>query len=226
MKVGTDGSMDEDNQNNRIKPIPPLMGQPPASHQMLQMEPQDFVKKPRKYALFRSLLPYIIIVLVVFLVVGGLRVSGTIDNYEVPSGSMEDTVMTGSLIMTENVQYWFRQPEPGDVIVFKDKLSSKDLLKRVIATAGDTVNLVNGKVVVNGKALSEPYTDGKPSLPLTTAPGITITYPHKVAANCIWVMGDNRTNSSDSRYFGDVPLSNVITQAWFVYSPLNEMHFL
>jgi signal peptidase I len=186
------------------------------------------VLKPKRRHRIIGWIPYIIIVVVVFALVFGLRWTGTIDTYLVPSGSMEDTVMTGDTIATEDITYWFRSPQPGDVIVFHDKLQNRDLLKRVIAVAGDTVDLdhATGQVLVNGKALDEPYTQGKRSDPLTPAPGINITYPHTVAPGCLWVMGDNRTDSADSRFFGDVPVSSVITKAWFVYMPLTHFHLI
>jgi signal peptidase I len=97
------------------------------------------------------------------------------------------------------------------------------LIKRIIATGGQTVDLIDGKVYVDGVALNEPYTDGLPSYPLSNAPGITITYPYTVPEGEVWVMGDNRTNSQDSRYFGSVPVDSITGKAVFRYWPLTSI---
>ena len=133
---------------------------------------------------------------------------------EVRSGSMEDTIMAGDGVAVENVSYRFGTPLPGDVIAFQDpEIPDRTLFKRVIATEGQVVDLVDGQVYVDGAPLDEPYTAGKPTYPLTPAYGTSITYPYEVPAGQLWVMGDNRTNSQDSRYFGAIPASSVIGKA-------------
>ena len=143
--------------------------------------------------------------------------------YEIPSGSMEDTIEIGDMVFAEKVSYYFRDPEPGDIVTFEDPLvPGRILIKRCIATGGQTVELVDGGVVVDGVAIDEPYTDGKPSDPLRSS----ITYPYTVPDGCIWVMGDNRTSSQDSRYFGAVPVDSVTGHAVFTYWPLNRVGVL
>ena len=94
------------------------------------------------------------------------------------------------------------------------------LIKRVIAVGGQTVDLRDGAVYVDGEKLDEPYTEGKQSKPLSNSNGIT--YPYKVPEGEIWVMGDNRTNSLDSRVFGSVPVENVTGHAFWRYWPLSS----
>ena len=148
--------------------------------------------------------------------------------YQIPSGSMEETVMTGDTLLSEKVSYYFRAPQPGDIITFNDpQVAGRTLLKRVIATEGQVVNLVDGHVVVNGVALDEPYTLGKQSVPLSQqARGVTVNYPYTVPEGCVWVMGDNRTSSQDSRYFGAVPVSSITGRAAFVYWPIDSAKIL
>lgn len=148
--------------------------------------------------------------------------------YGIPTGSMEETIMTGDMVFSEKVSYYFRGPERGDIVTFDDpEYDGRTLIKRVIATGGQTVDLVDGKVVVDGVALDEPYVGGKVSYPLShTAPDAEVTFPYTVPEGYLWVMGDNRTASQDSRYFGAIPESSVSGRAVLVYWPLNEMKLL
>ena len=132
--------------------------------------------------------------------------------YEIPSGSMEETIMTGDMVFAEKVT--FTDPEiPG-----------RTLIKRCIATAGQTINITgDGILYIDGVAQSETYTHGKPTLPLSNS---SITFPYTVPQGYIWVMGDNRTNSQDSRYFGAVPTSSVTGRGVLVYWPVSEFGVL
>ncbi len=142
--------------------------------------------------------------------------------YEIPSESMEDTIMTGDRVLSERVSYLGASPAQGDIVTFTDvEDPTRVLIKRVVAVAGQQVELKDGSVYVDGSRLSEPYTDDKQSLPLVNTHDIS--YPYTVPEGCIWVMGDNRTNSSDSRYFGAVPVANVTGHAFFRYWPLERI---
>ena len=145
--------------------------------------------------------------------------------YEIPSGSMEETIMTGDMVFAEKVSYYFRDPEPGDIVTFTDpEIPGRTLIKRCIATAGQTINITgDGILYIDGVAQSETYTHGKPTLPLSNS---SITFPHTVPQGHIWVMGDNRTNSQDSRYFGAVPASSVTGRGVLVYWPVSEFGVL
>ena len=150
-----------------------------------------------------------------------------IANAVVPTGSMEDTIEIGDQILAQKVSLELGQPvSQGDIVVFHnpDGTSEHDVLvKRVIATAGQTVDLQDGKVVVDGQALDEDYTTGM-SWPLSVqAPGAQVSYPYTVPDGCVWVMGDNRENSADSRYFGPVDRSDLIAVALVRYWPLNRI---
>lgn len=145
--------------------------------------------------------------------------------YEVPSGSMLDTIQIGDRLIGEKVSYHFTSPKQGDIVTFADpEDSSKTLIKRVIATEGQTVELIDGAVYVDGVALDEPYTEGRPSEPLDMQSALvgTIEYPYTVPEGCVWVMGDNRTNSLDSRYFGAIPVSSITSHGLFIFWPLSD----
>lgn len=143
--------------------------------------------------------------------------------FEVPTGSMLQTIQLDDRILGEKISYRFHEPAQGDIVTFNNPANDgTTLVKRVIAVGGQTVDLVDGRVVVDGEVLDEPYTNGLESLPLDKQmAGIgSITYPFKVPEGHIWVMGDNRTNSRDSRYFGAVPMSDVTSHAvWTIWPP-------
>lgn len=145
--------------------------------------------------------------------------------YAVPSGSMEQTIMTGDRVLAEKVSYYFRDPQPGEVVMFQDpQVPGRLLLKRCIAVGGQTVDIndEDGLVYVDGVALSEPYTRGLPTYAL---PG-GVAYPYTVPDNMMWMMGDNRTNSQDSRYFGAVPVTSAEARSLFVLWPLEDFGLL
>ena len=173
------------------------------------------------------LLSIVIIVAIVAAVTFFLRMFVFVP-YEIPSGSMEETIIPGDMVFSEKISYYMREPEPNDIVTFVDPEDpSRTLIKRVIAVAGDTVDLDDGFVSVNGEILVEPYTLGKESWPLArTAPNVEVDFPYTVPEGHIWVMGDNRTSSQDSRYFGAVPISSITGRAALIYWPFNHFGLL
>jgi signal peptidase I len=141
---------------------------------------------------------------------------------------MEQTIKTGDMVFSEKVSYYFRTPGRGDIVTFDDpEVAGRTLIKRVIAVGGQTVDLIDGSVYVDGQKLDEPYTSGKESYPLAhTASGVDVTFPYTVPAGGLWVMGDNRTASQDSRYFGSIPTSSVTGRAAMIYWPFNDFTML
>ena len=145
--------------------------------------------------------------------------------YYVPSGSMLNTIHEGDLLLGEMVSLHFEDPRPGDVVTFDSPLTDGEtLVKRVIAVGGQTIDLVDGTVYVDGEPLVEPYTEGKPTESLSDYLGSAgISYPYVVPEDTIWVMGDNRTNSKDSRFFGPVSVDDVTSRVLFIYWPLSHV---
>ncbi|MBP3885745.1 MAG: signal peptidase I [Olsenella sp.] len=145
----------------------------------------------------------------------------------IPSGSMLETIQKDDRVLGEKVSYRFTKPSRGDVVTFRDpERADTTLIKRVIATEGQSVNLVDGDVYVDGERLDEPYVLGKPTEPIVSrysalldAP---ISYPFTVPSGCVWVMGDNRTNSLDSRYFGSIPTDSVTSRAVVIFWPPSD----
>ena len=163
---------------------------------------------------------FIVIILMAVIITMLLR-AFVIDNYEIPTGSMEPTIEINDRIFAEKLSYRFASPAPGDIVTFRDPVvKGRVLIKRCIAVGGQTINLKDGKVYVNGIELDEPYVHGKETLPLTG--DLKISYPYRVPEGMIWVMGDNRTNSTDSRSFGPIPESELIGKALFRFLPLSR----
>ena len=144
--------------------------------------------------------------------------------YVVPTGSMLETIQEGDMLLGECVTLHFEDPEQGDIVTFRSPLDGETLIKRVVAVGGQTIDLVDGEVYVDGERLDEPYTGGKPTYSLSEYVGSAgIEYPYVVPEGTVWVMGDNRTDSRDSRYFGPVDVDDVTSRALFIYWPPSDI---
>jgi signal peptidase I len=143
-----------------------------------------------------------------------------VELYVVDGPSMRPTLESGERLVVNKFIYRFGQPTKGEIIVFKfPQDPSRDFIKRVIATGGDTIEIKNENVYVNGQMLNEPYIKEKSliSYPLSTVPEGTI-----------FVMGDNRPNSEDSRFkeVGFVPLNMLKGKALMVFWPFSNFRTL
>lgn len=124
--------------------------------------------------------------------------------------SMEPTLQSGEFVIVNKLAYRIGSPTHGDVIVFHyPRDPEQEYIKRVIGLPGDHVKIAKGQVFVNGKALQEPYIASPPAY----------QNDWNVPANSLFVLGDNRNNSSDSHNWGFVPMDYVIGKAVFVYWP-------
>ncbi|HEU5299889.1 MAG TPA: signal peptidase I [bacterium] len=146
-----------------------------------------------------------------------LIITFIVQAFWIPSGSMEPTLQVDDRILVGKFSYRLGKIERGDVIVFHYPLNpGKDFVKRVVALAGETVELREGVVLIDGTPIEELY-------PTALAGGdraCTSNYgPQKIPEGQLFVLGDNRCNSEDSRFFGFVPLQNVVGKALFVYWP-------
>ncbi len=141
----------------------------------------------------------------------------------IPSESMDPTLQVKDKVVVDKLSHHFSNVGRGQLVVFTrptglSDSGIKDLVKRVMAVEGDTIEAVDGQVYVNGDPVNESYLKG----PLSTVnlPATTI------GAGQLWVMGDNRQNSSDSRTFGSIPESSVVGYARAVIWPLNHASWL
>jgi signal peptidase I len=157
---------------------------------------------------------------IAFLVAFGIR-TFVVQTFYIPSASMEPTLMIGDRILVDKLSYHLHSVHRGDIVVFgkppgENSPGVTDLVKRVIGLPGDTISSQDGRVYIDGKPLAEPWL---PSGTVTT--GITT---QKIPPNEYFVMGDNRTNSQDSRYFGPIQGSLIVGRVVVRIWPLSNFH--
>jgi signal peptidase I len=154
-----------------------------------------------------------------------------IQAFRIPSASMQDTLLIGDFLFVNKFEYGpkipfthirlpgLRQPRRGDVIVFQfPQDPSKDYIKRCIATQGESLEIHDKRVAVNGRELREPYAIHSDANIRPAGYDFRDNFgPFKVADKQLFMMGDNRDNSNDSRYWGALPMDLVKGHAMFIY---------
>lgn len=144
-----------------------------------------------------------------------------IQPHQVKGVSMEHTFENGDYILTSKITYRFTNPKRGEIVVFKSPQNPDiDYIKRIIAVEGDRIMIKNTTVYVNDIALNENYIADKTYVfnGGYVQEGIELTIPK----GYIFVMGDNRPRSSDSREFGPIPVTDIIGKVIFRYYPANK----
>ena len=181
----------------------------------------------------RELIETFVLALLIF-----LAVRAALQNFRVEGSSMDPILHNGEYLIVNKaiytrinlktisrfipfidpgdnpVHYLFRRPRRGDVVVFRFPGNpERDFIKRIIGEPGDTVEIKDNTVYINGGALDEPYITSKPNY----------TYgPQEVPPKQYFVLGDNRNNSYDSHVWGFLPEENIIGQAWLSYWPKDD----
>lgn len=141
---------------------------------------------------------------------------------QVKGASMENTYHTGDYILTSRITYKFRRLERGDVIVFKSPGNPDiEYIKRIIGLPGDVINISNEQVRVNNNLIVENYIAAPTNL--WDGGCIKDNVPYTVPGDYIFVMGDNRPRSSDSREFCAVKIDSIIGDVFYRYFPANVM---
>lgn len=142
--------------------------------------------------------------------------------FYIPSLSMAPTLKVNDRVLVNKLSYDLHNVNRGDLVVFEsppnEGSQTKDLIKRVIGLPGETVESRDGQILINGQVLEEPYLEPD----VTTGPLEKVTVP----AEHLWVMGDNRANSRDSRFFGAIPESLVIGRAFVRVWPVTALSLL
>lgn len=153
-----------------------------------------------------------------------------VQSFYIPSGSMKPTLLPGDYILVNKFAYgvripylgtklfFHRVPKRGDVIVFiYPKNTSEDFIKRVIGLPGQEVQIINGKIYINNKKIKDPWGYFSTKEPPGFIEAVENFGPIVVPKNALFVMGDNRNNSEDSRFWGTLPLKNVLGKAFLIY---------
>ena len=158
--------------------------------------------------------------------------------YRIPSESMADTLRPGDRVLVNRLVYRLHSPHRGDVIVFRYPKDPRVVfIKRVVGEPGDILQVRDGHLLVNGKVVAEPYvhSTGGSRDPTTAAGALlgstmrdpwSLTEPFRVPPDAFFVMGDNRTDSDDSRVWGTVPRSAIIGEGFATYWPLSRLQSL
>jgi signal peptidase I len=194
--------------------------------------------KPRKKSLVREYGEAIVVAILLALVIRAFVVQA----FTIPSGSMMDTLLIGDYILVNKFLYGpeipltdtrlpgFRDPVRGDIIVFKyPNDETRDFIKRIVAVGGETVQVRDNRVFINAQPLVEPYVRSG-SIPSTPSGHCGYLYgcePLVVPPGSYFVMGDNRDNSQDSRYWGFVKREKIRGKAFLIYWSWNgDGHWL
>ncbi len=167
-----------------------------------------------RHSFVRWLFEMVILVGVAFLLATGIK-TFVVQPFIIPSGSMLPTLEINDRVLVNKFVYRFRSPVPGDVVVFLEPGSTRtDYIKRVVAVGGQTIDIQEGEVFVDGRAVRE-----HPGVRGPTEVG-DIEMPFTVPTGHVFLMGDNRPNSRDSRWFGSQPLERVLGEAFAIYWPI------
>ena len=175
-----------------------------------------------------------VVVVVIALLVAVLLRTFVVQTFFIPSGSMEPTLQIGDRILVNKLSYHLHSVDRGDIVVFSRPPAEdcggpevNDLVKRVIGLPGETISTSGGYVYIDGKRLNETWLpaskqgttgEGPPGSPSN------LDRPFHIPANDYFVMGDNRTDSCDSRYWGPIARSLIVGKVEFRVWPLSALH--
>lgn len=175
-------------------------------------------KEKEEYSMgrfIRDVLEVIVPAVILFLIIHTFF----LESRYVPSPSMVPTIEVQDRFLSNKTAYWFKEPQRFDIIVFRPPEiagSKDDFVKRIIGLPGETISIQKGVVYINEKPLKESYITPDRA-PIHDFPSYRIPEGH------LFVLGDNRNNSQDSRYWGPVPIENIKGKAWWRFWPINRM---
>lgn len=175
-----------------------------------QQEKEDKKKRlPSKFDWLKA----VVVALLLAIVIRGFFLEPTY----VEGPSMQNTLKTGNKVLINKLVYDWKDPQRGEIIVFHS-IENKDLIKRIIGLPGETISVKQNHVYINGKMIAEPYLASNTQ---------TSDFPAtKIPAGHLFVMGDNRVDSTDSRELGPVSISQVVGRADVVYWPVSAWKWI
>jgi signal peptidase I len=189
-------------------------------------------------------LEFFIILAVSFALVFGFVKPYVLEAFWIPSESMVPTLEVHDRVLTNKFIYDFTEPDRGDIVVFQSvegggevretgligqvrsvfgaqESVRPELIKRVVGVPGDVIKVRRGRLFVNGELQTEPYVNKVRNPELQASYG-----PKRIPPGHVFVMGDNRTNSRDSRFFGPVPYKNIEGKAFLLFWPISRLELL
>ena len=185
------------------------------------------------YERHKPLWDLLLMLVVAFNLVFGVVRPFIAEPMRVPSKSMAPTLEPRDRMLTNKLAYDLTNPDRGDLVVFRsvEKGKNERLVKRVVGLPGDVVHVDRGVLKVNGEPQNEPYVSQKAQGsrgegrkgPRKAPPGVNFFGPMFVPEDHVFVMGDNRAHSHDSRYFGPVPREKLIGEASLRFWPLDRL---
>lgn len=196
-------------------------------------EIKDQKSQTRRKSIVREWIESIVIAFILAMIIRAFVVQA----FKIPTGSMRPTLLEGDVILVNKFIYGekipftnlrmpkLRQPKRGDVVVFiYPENPKKDFIKRLIAQAGETVEIRNGTVYINDRPLSEPLFSSR----YYYNRGDFAEEAKKVLVppGCYFVLGDNSASSQDSRYWGFVPDKNILGKAMLIYWPFPRIRII
>jgi signal peptidase I len=184
---------------------------------------------------FRWIVELLGVVVVAILVAVLLR-TFVVATYSIPSGSMEPTLQIGDRILVDKLSYHLHGVDRGNIVVFSTPPNENcagppvsDLVKRVLGLPGETISLSHGSVYINGSLLPETFLP--PDVRTDTYPGpsnnaYSLDRPYRIPEGDVYVMGDNRPRSCDSRFWGPIAESTIVGKVDMRIWPLSRLGFL
>lgn len=168
-----------------------------------------------------GMLEFLLILVLSFVLVFGVVRPFIVEAFVIPSESMVPTLEVGDRVLANKFIYRFTEPDRGDVVVFESvEQENQNLIKRVVGLPGDTVEVRDNTLFVNGEPQDEPYLNSDvvgPQVPHN---------PETVPEDSYFFMGDNRANSYDSRSYGPVPEENLEGEAFMLFWPPTRLSTL
>jgi signal peptidase I len=191
-------------------------------------------RPPSRYWFRSRWLREAVVIVLIAVVAAVLLREFVVQTFYIPSGSMEPTLEVGDRIVVNKLSYEFHGVDRGDIVVFARPPAENcggpevnDLVKRVIGLPGETISLSGGYVYIDGRRLDEtwlPASEQGTTTPGPSGPAYSLDHPFRVPQGDYFVMGDNRTDSCDSRWWGPIPGSLIVGKVELRVWPLSALH--
>ncbi len=171
---------------------------------------EKLYRHQRVFSWISSIVEILLVLVIVFMLL--------VRPFRVVGASMQPSLAEGDLLLVDRISQYLRTPQRGDMVVFKSPADGQETIKRIVAFAGETVDIVDGQVYINGYALDESQ---------YAVPNESDFSPITVPDGCVFVLGDNRAQSTDSRdaQFGCVDLETIVGTVRLRITPINKINW-